>query len=218
MLESFSISRKAKALCLLLRLYVPSEVVRKTSFHSLKIEGSVIDVWLLNFLSTFGSAFLKGLFKSFSCSKQYPKSAAHLHVQSFGLLSSVCSGHFQNFTFNCENSNIFFGFTQYLFPKTFLVMYHYPTLNLQLSQSVCVDIATLILTIVCPQWRAQNSEFRGSEACVLLLAVKSNGSPYRDANFSDPVSRSTFSSLLNCPLVFLVSLDYVRIFSSHVAF
>lgn len=97
-------------------------------------------------------------------------------------------------------------------------MYHYPTLNLQLSQSVCVDIATLILTIVCPQWRAQNSEFHGSEACVLLLAVKSNGSPYRDANFSDPVSRSTFSSLLNCPLVFLVSLDYVRFFSSHVAF
>lgn len=75
MLESFCINRKAKAFCVLLQLYIPSEIVRKILFLMLKMEVSVIDVSLLNFLTTFSSAFLRGLFKSFSCSKQYPNSA-----------------------------------------------------------------------------------------------------------------------------------------------
>lgn len=92
-LESFRINRKAKAFCVLPWLYIPSETVRKILFHSLKREVSVTGVSLLNSLRMLSSAFLKELFESFSCSKQYPSSAVHWDVQFCGLLSSVCSGH-----------------------------------------------------------------------------------------------------------------------------
>lgn len=75
----------------------PSETVRKILVHSLKMEFSVIDLSLLNFPARFHSAFLKGLSKSFSCSKQDPNLALYFDVQLCGLLSSVCTGHFSNF-------------------------------------------------------------------------------------------------------------------------
>lgn len=59
-------------LCVTMGFISPSETVRKILFHSLKIGFSVIDLSLLNFPATFRPAFLKGLSKSFSCSKQDP--------------------------------------------------------------------------------------------------------------------------------------------------
>lgn len=123
-LVSFCINRKAKAFCVLPWLYIPSETVRKILFHSLKMEVSVTGVSLLNLLTTFSSAFLKGLLKSFSCSKQYPSSAVRWDVQFCGLLSFVCSGRFSNFIFECENDNEFLGFnSKHTFPKTTIILY-----------------------------------------------------------------------------------------------
>ena len=136
MLESFSVNRKATAFSVLPRLYIPSEIVRKILFLSLKMEVSVIDVSLLNFLTVFSSACLKELLKSFSCFKQHPNSAVHWDVQFRGLLFSVCSGHFSNFILECEKDNIFLGFnSKYTIPKICLRMYYDPVSNLQLSWS-----------------------------------------------------------------------------------
>lgn len=147
----------------------PSETVTKILFHSLKMKVSVINMSLLNFLTTLSCAFLKGLFKIFSCPKLYPISAVHWYVQFCVHLSSVCSGHFSNFIFEYENDNIFLGFnSKYTFLKVYLGMSYYPVLNLQLSWSAHVDITDLFLNNICLQWRAQHSEFWGSETCVFF--------------------------------------------------
>lgn len=218
MLESFCINRKAKAFCVLLQLYIPSEIVRKILFLMLKMEVSVIDVSLLNFLTTFSSAFLRGLFKSFSCSKQYPNSAVCWDVRFCGLVSSVCSGHFSIFIFECENDNIFLGFNcKYTYPEIYLEMYYCPVLNLQLSWSAHVDIIALFLTSICPRWRAQHSEFWRSETHVFFYWPKRakdhlTGMPAFPIQSMEALS----SSFLNYPLPIAVSLECVRIFSTYV--
>lgn len=80
MLESLCINRKAKAFCVLLQLYIPSEIVRKILFLMLKMEVSVIDVSLLNFLTTFSSAL-----KDFSRASLAPSSIrTQLYVEMYG--------------------------------------------------------------------------------------------------------------------------------------
>lgn len=200
-LVSFCINRKAKAFCVLPQLYIPSETVRKILFHSLKMEVSVTGVSLLNLLTTFSSAFLKGLLKSFSCSKQYPSSAVRWDVQFCGLLSSGCSGHFSNFIFECENDNEFLGFnSKHTFPKTTVILYW--TCSVLELPSFVITAFSIAFAL---SGGVSSLNYEGQKLLSFLLAKKSQRSPSIGDLFLTQSTKIVSSHLLDCPLPILVS-------------